>query len=94
MHSARTAVWDMEIDWSYLFVMFAGMVFGRVISQVGVARGPIQCKLLLCDTVFDPVESHVNSFGTFTFECTGNDAVGSLVVGTDRSWRLGVAHFN
>ena len=84
----------MEIDWSYLFVMFAGMVFGWVISQVGVARGPFQCKLLLRDTVFDPVESHVNSFGTFTFECTGNDAVGSLVVGTDRSWRLGVAHFN
>ena len=77
----------MEIDWSYLFVMFAGMVFGRVISQVGVARGPIQCKLLLCDTVFDPVESHVNSFGTFTFECTGNDAVGGLDVDACQPYR-------
>ena len=84
----------MEIDWSYLFVMFAGVVFGRVISQVGLARGPIQCKLLLCDTVFDPVESHVNSFGAFSVECTGDDAVGCLVVCTDRGRWLGVAHFN
>ena len=57
------------------------VMFGGVISKIFDARSPSECKLLLFNTVFDPVETHINGFGTFLFEIAVDDAVGGAVAG-------------
>ena len=70
------------------------VMFGGVISKIFVAWAPSKCKLLLFNMIFDPVETHINGFGTFLFEVVVDDAVGGAVVGANQGGRLGMAKFD
>ena len=50
-------------------------------------------ELLLVDAVAEPVEAHVDGFGSILSDSRVHDAVGSAVVCLDWSWRLRMVHF-
>ena len=50
-------------------------------------------ELLLVDAVLEPVEAHVDGFGSVLSDSRVHDAVGSAVVCSDWSWRLRMVHF-
>jgi hypothetical protein len=69
------------------------VVFGGIVGKIELAFDPADLKLVLADTVTDPVEAHVNCFGSFLFDRVVGKARGSTIVGDDRRGGLGVAHF-
>ena len=69
------------------------MVFGEVVSAIGVAFVPENFKLALADSIADPIESHVDGFGPFLFYGVGGDAAGGIIVGGHRGGGLWMAHF-
>ena len=58
-------------------------MFRAAISFVGLSLFPVDEKLTLADSVSDPIESHVNSFGAFLFDSVVCDTGGCAVVGLD-----------
>jgi hypothetical protein len=63
-------------------------MFSEVISQIGVSRRPPNVKLLLFDSVFDPVEPHFHSFGPFLLDGVVDNATAVVlsVVRSVASW--------
>jgi hypothetical protein len=57
------------------------MMFSEVISQIGVTWRPPNVKLLLFYSVFDPVEPHIHSFGSFLLGVGDNAIRGGVVRG-------------
>ena len=45
--------------------MFGGVVFGPVVSVVGLPRPPVDAKLLLALMVAKPMKMHVHGLGWF-----------------------------
>ena len=70
------------------------MMLGEVISKVVGPSLPMDDKLVLGDAVADPIEAHVDSFGSALFDGVVGYALGTFIVGDDGSGRLRVAHFN
>ena len=52
------------------------MNFCKIISKVSFAWCPDNFDLVLFDSVSDPVEAHVDGFGTFLFRGVVGDAFG------------------
>ena len=52
----------MKVKWSNTAVVGSWMMLGPVVGVVVAARFPVDDELALLDTVFEPVESHVNGF--------------------------------
>ena len=74
--------------------MMGGRVMFRVaISSVGLSLFPADEKLPLADSVSDPTESHVNSFGALLFDSVVCDTGCGAVVGLDRGRWLGMSEF-
>ena len=59
------------------------MVLGEVVCQVIGSFLPEYLELLLCNTISNPVESHVDCFGALLFYCSVGYAFGALIVGDD-----------
>jgi hypothetical protein len=58
------------------------MMFGEIISQIGVTWRPSNTKLFLFYSVFDTVEPHIHSFGLFFLDCVVDNAIcGGVVIG-------------
>jgi len=55
-------------------------MFRKIGSPVGVAWLPKDMKLTLPFAVTDPIEAHVNGFGTFLFDSVIYDSAGCVVV--------------
>ena len=66
-------------------------MLGKVISFVGATFAPEDMELLLADTITDPIESHVNGFGTFLLDRIIGDAGCGAIVSLDRSRGLRMA---
>ena len=47
-------------------IMFGGVVFGPVVSVVGLPRPPVNAKLLKALTIAEPMKTHVRGFGLFS----------------------------
>ena len=43
------------------------VVLRDIVTQVVFARSPVDQKLLLGDSIFDPIETHINGLGVFHF---------------------------
>ena len=56
------------------------MMLGKVVRFVEAAALPIDMELALADTIANPVEAHIDSFGTLLFDSVVGDAGGSAVV--------------
>jgi len=69
------------------------MMFGNIISKVETPGCPIDIELFVQDSVLDPVETHVNSLGTFLFDSVIGNACGRGVVSLERGGWLGMPHF-
>jgi len=50
-------------------------------------------ELAILDAILEPIEMHVNGFGSFLFNSSIEDAAGDTVVSCDDSGRLGPSHF-
>ena len=46
----------------------SAVVFCGVVAKVNGARGPVDMELPLIDAVAEPIEPHVNGFGTVLFD--------------------------
>ena len=80
-------VWLMEVDRSHVHVVCRGVMLGEVVSQVSGSWLPVNVELALFHSVFEPIEAHVNGFGSFLFDGISEDANTCLVVSAQwRSW--------
>ena len=61
-------------------VMGGRVVFGVVITKIGLPRVPVDKELALVGLGFDPIEVHVDGFGSFLFDGVIHEALGSGVV--------------
>ena len=69
-------------------------MFSEIISLVQSSSFPIDVILALADAVTNPVEVHINCFGSLLFDHVIGDAEGGTVVGDNWSGRLGIAKFH
>ena len=72
----------MNTDWSYLLMMCGWMVLSEAICQVFLSAVPTDIELSFLDSVYEPVESHINCLASVLFEDAIDDAIGSVVVCT------------
>ena len=70
------------------------MVLCVVIPVVGFARCPVDMEVALADTVANPTEAHVDSFGAALFDCVVGYALDCAVVCGEHGGRLGPSHFS
>jgi hypothetical protein len=85
----------MEIFVAHEFMMGGRMVLGEIISTVQFSGRPIEIELFLGNSIFEPMVSHVESFGFFHANRSVENTMGRRVVGFQGSaggWLL-VAHF-
>jgi hypothetical protein len=68
------------------------MMFSEIISQIGVTWRPPNVKLFLFYSVFDPVEPHIHSFGSFLLDGVVDNAICGGVVSGEVSGVLVVTH--
>ena len=63
------------------FAVVGGCVmFGEVIHEVLVCRGPVHMVLLLVDAIVDPIERHVDGMGSSLGDGVVGEANGSGVI--------------
>ena len=75
-------------------MMLWGVMFTHVISRVTVSWAPVDKKLVLSDTVADPIKPHIDSFSSFQFYAGVSKANCGCVVDLDRGRGLGVTHLD
>jgi hypothetical protein len=68
------------------------MMFSEIISQIGVTWSPPKVKLFLFYSVFEPVEPHIHSFGSFFLDGVVDNAICGGVVSGEVSGVLVVTH--
>ena len=50
------------------------MVFSYIISHIGFSWDPVDDKEVLLDSVLEPMETHIDGFWTFLFDCVVDEA--------------------
>jgi hypothetical protein len=84
----------MEVYGANTLVVLARMMLCVVITEVGVARGPIDSEVFLSNAVAYPVKTHVHGLRATLLDRVVCDADGSGVVGCHWSgFKGGAAHF-
>ena len=83
----------MEVGGAHVDVMGGGVVLRVVVCKVGGSGAPIDVELALENSVFEPVEVHIDGFGTFLVDGVCEDPVASFIVSAQRSGWLWVAEF-
>ena len=83
----------VDVVWALEAVVGSGVVFGVVVTKVDDPGRVVDEKLLLALAVLDPVEAHVDGFGSFLFDGFVGEPHRCSVVDLDRGGRLGMAHF-
>ena len=56
-------------------MMFGRVVFGPVVSIVGLSRPPVDAKLLLAFAIAEPMKTHVYGFGSFWSDFSVDDGI-------------------
>ena len=70
----------MNINRSDLTMVGSAVVFCRVVAKVDGTRGPVDVELSMVDSVAEPVEAHVNGFGSVLFDGGVHDTIRGAVV--------------
>ena len=83
-----------KIVGAHINVVLSGMMFCVVVCIVFAAFAPIDEELIVGDTVADPVEAHVDGFGSALLDGVVGESNCNFIVGLDGSCRLGMAHFD
>ena len=84
----------MKIDRANKFVVSRAVVFCKIVSQISFSWDPIDLELALGTVVLEPVEAHVDGFGSVLLDGVVEDTIGSAVVGLDRGRGLFVSQFS
>ena len=83
----------MKIRIAHEFMMCGRMVFREVVCNVGSPRGPVKIELLLSNTIFEPMITHVKGFRSFHADLGTENAISSGIVSLKWSGRLWMPHF-
>ena len=70
----------VQIGWSHGLMMGGGVVFGEIVCPIAVAGSPKNVKMTLSYSVTDPIEAHVDGFGSFLLYGVIGNATGCAVV--------------
>ena len=73
----------MRVDGSNKLVMFGGMMFGDVVTQVFRARSPRDGDGLVAYLIGHPEVSHFHGPGSLTLDSVVRDAGGRAVITND-----------
>jgi hypothetical protein len=73
-------------------VLFGGKCLGEEVRQVHSPSQMMDRELSLANSIAEPVEAHVNAFGTALFYCIRRQADDKFIVAEERSGRLLMAH--
>ena len=68
-------------------------MLGEIVTNVSAAGFPINEKLALPGAVLDPIEAHIDGFGSFLVYGAVCETFRGRVVGADWSWWLWVPEF-
>ncbi len=71
-------------------MVFGGVVLGPVVSVVGLARPPVDAKLLLAFAIAEPMKPHVHEFSSFGLDFAVDDGISHCIVGLEWSGGLSV----
>ena len=84
----------VKLNEMHFDVMGSIVVLGVVISKVCFPWGPLNGQLVLVDSIWDPVKTHVHGFGPFQFVVlAGSKSTGCGIVGDNTGRpRLGMAY--
>jgi len=80
----------IQIGGMHSLMVVYGMMFGKIVSLVGVAWLLKDMKLTLPFVVMEPIEAHANGFGLFLLDSVIEDSTGGVVVSLQGCDRLGV----
>jgi hypothetical protein len=69
-----------QIACAHHFVMGEGMMLGKLVGEIDFTGTPMDDELTLFDSIADPVETHVNCFGSALFDCFVGNASGTGIV--------------
>jgi hypothetical protein len=83
----------LKVVWSNAIVMRWRMMLSEIIAHIGVTRRPTYIELVLFNSVFDPVEYHVNCVGALLLDCVIDDAICCVVFSFEFCGIVFVAHF-
>jgi hypothetical protein len=78
--------------WHHAFVVSRGIMFSEIISQIGVTWHPPNVKFFLFYSVFDPLEPHIHSFGSFLMDGVVDNDICVGIVSDEVSVLLVVTH--
>ena len=70
------------------------VVFCVIVPHVVSSWHPIDEELSLLDSILDPIEAHINGFGSFLFDGLVGKASSHCVINLDWGWWLRMAHFD
>ena len=70
----------VKINRMHLDVVGCVVMLCVVVSKVGFSRGPVDGKLALVNSVWNPMESHVHSLGPLEFVVMVGKATGGGVI--------------
>ena len=54
----------LQVFEEFLLVVHCWMVFGEVVRSIVVCFTPVDAEVALADAVTDPVEAHIDGFGS------------------------------
>ena len=83
----------VQVGRSHDTVMGRRVVLGEIVTEVSAARFPINEKLTLPGAVLDPIEAHIDGFGSFLLYGAICETFRGRVVDADWSWWLWVPEF-
>ena len=83
----------VQVGRSHNKVMGRRVVLGEVVNEVSASGFTINEKLAYPSAVLDPIEAHIDGFGSFLFDCAVGKAFRGRVVDADWSRWLRVPEF-
>ena len=83
----------MQVGRSHNTVMGRRVVLGEIVTKVSAAGFPINEKLTLPGVVLDPIEAHIDGFGSFLIYGAVCKTFRGRVVDADLGWWLWVPEF-
>ena len=54
-------------------MVFSGVMFGRVVGEIGFAGFVVDMEVALTDAIADPEKAHIHGFGSLLFDVVVDD---------------------
>ena len=84
----------MQICRAHATVVRWGVMLCKIVREIFSSFSPVNVELSLAFTILQPIETHVDGFGTSLFHSVVGNAGGTIVVDLDWCGGLGMSHFD